>query len=114
MLPDPMVPIPHLPSEAQWDPQGSLGHCPLQECSLSGVSPTPALTPAPHRTSLAEGEGDGRVDASHGGGEADRQSQGFWGQEGQYVCANVCESVCVRVYMSSLGLLFPVYVCMFL
>lgn len=42
VLPDPTVPNPHLPSEAQGDPQGSPGHCPLQGCSLPGVSPTPA------------------------------------------------------------------------
>lgn len=76
----------------------------------------PQLTPAPRRTSLAEGEGGGRVDARHGGGEADWQSQGFWGQEGRCVCVCkcVCVRVCVRVYMSSLGPPYPVYVCMFL
>lgn len=61
----------------------------------------PQLTPAPRRTSLAEGEVGGRVDARHGGGEADWQSQGFWGQEGRCVCVSVCACACecVRTWM---------------
>lgn len=39
----------------------------LQEPSLSGIFPTPALTPAPHRTSLTDGKGGGSVGARHGG-----------------------------------------------
>lgn len=51
----------------------------LQGRSLPGVSPTPALTPDPDRTSLAEGKGGGKVDARHGGGEAALAKSGLLG-----------------------------------
>lgn len=53
---------------------------------------------------MGEGRQTGKVKAS--------------GAKKDSVCAHMCASVCVRecvcAYMSSLGLAYPVYVCMFL
>lgn len=80
-------------------------HYPQHEPSVFGVSPAPALTPAPHRTSLAEGKQGGRVDRNGDGEATPAVSKAFevqaWGQERVFVCVCVCarvqECACVRV-----------------
>lgn len=49
---------------------------------------------------MGEGRQTGKVKAS--------------GAKKDSMCVRMCARVCVCAYMSSLGLLYPVYVCMFL
>lgn len=71
MLPEPTVPNSSSPLSSTAWPPGAPGSLPPSMSLLSfwGL-PHSALTPALHRTSLAEGKGGGRVDTRHGGGEA--------------------------------------------
>lgn len=85
----------HLPQKHSI-PLGPLDHCPLGEPSVSGVSPTTALTPTPHRTSLAEGEGVGeKIKTRRRGGCSGKVFKAFGGP-GLGSRRKMCVSVCVN------------------
>lgn len=76
------------PQKHNTTPRDPAVTAPLHE-PISGVSPAPALTPAPCKTSLAEGEEGGRLDTDCPGKVFKAFGVPAWGQEGKYLC--MCE-----------------------